>query len=71
MKTVSHLASLGKRDRKRILDEHPGFLNRICEITGKTKATVSRVFNGKISRSPEVKAAIESELNNLMNQQAA
>ena len=38
------------------------FLARLAQRTGKSKATVSRVFAGKIERSPEVKEAIEQEL---------
>lgn len=67
MKTVSHLETLGKREKAKIIEDHPDFLNRICERTGKTKATVSRVFNGKIARSPDVKAAINEELERILD----
>lgn len=63
MRHYPKFEALRKRDRERILEEYPGFLERIAKKTGKTKATASRVFNGLIRRSPEVKQAIEEELN--------
>lgn len=65
MRQYPKFESLRKRDRQRILDEYPEFLANIARRSGKTKATVSRVFAGLIRRSPEVKQAIEDELSQM------
>jgi len=63
MRHYPRFEALRKRDRQRILDEYPEFLASVARRSGKSKATVSRVFAGLIRRSPDVKQAIEQELS--------
>jgi hypothetical protein len=68
MKRYPKLESLRKKDREQLLYDNPGFIARIAKKIDRTPATVSRVFHGKIDRSPEVKQAIEDELETLPGQ---
>ncbi len=63
--TISQLDRLTKEDRERILADYPDFYERVCKATGKSTATVSRVFHGLIRRSPQVRAAIDKELKRI------
>lgn len=69
MRQYPRFEALRKRDRQRILDEYPEFLSSVARRSGKSKATVSRVFAGLIRRSPEVKQAIEQELSDMIGEQ--
>lgn len=62
MRQYPRFEALKRRDRQRILDEYPDFLANVARRSGKSKATVSRVFAGLIRRSPDVKQAVEEEL---------
>lgn len=54
-----------RADRELILTENKGLLTRVAQECGVTPETVSRVFHGKISRSPKVQAALERQLREL------
>ena len=61
MKKIADIWGLGKVERDIFLSENPGFLSEVAARTGKTLATVSRVFHRKIERSASVREAIEKE----------
>lgn len=62
MKTIPNLKDLGKRERARLLAENPGMLSRVARALAVTPQTVSRVFHGKIERSPAVQAELQREI---------
>jgi hypothetical protein len=71
MKTIPKLRELGKRERDRILKDNPGLLARVAEACGKTPETVSRVYHGKIDRSPEVLAELDRRVAEILEREAA
>jgi transcriptional regulator with XRE-family HTH domain len=71
MRTIPNLRSMHKRERERILFENPGILSRVARELGVTRQTVSRVFNGKIDRSPAVAAALEEALKEIESKRSA
>ncbi len=65
--TIAKIWRLGKVEREFFLAENDGFYDRVLERlveTDKpfTRATVSRVFNRKVLKSPLVRRAIEAEI---------
>ena len=71
MKTIPNLRDLGKRELARILKDNPGLLARVAEACGKTPETVSRVYHGKIERSPEVLAELNRRVGEILEREAA
>ena len=71
MKTIPKLRELGKRERDRILKDNPGLLARAAEACNKKPETVSRVYHGKIKRSPEVLAELDRRIAEIYERESA
>ncbi len=65
MQRLRKITTLTRLEKLVLLDEHRGLLSRVAKRTGKTLATVSRVYWGIVKHSPRVARAIDRELRKL------